>query len=155
MRVPCIVRWPGRVPAGVVCREVISAMDLVPTIEGWAGVAVDENRPTIDGRDVSALLTDDEDARSPHEALFYYRDDRLQAVRSGRWKLHVHRPEWKGEARDPLLFDLVADLGERADVAGEHPQVVARLEALAETARVDLGDAATGRVGRGVRPVGR
>lgn len=86
--------------------------------------------------------------------LRYYRDRRLEAVREGRWKLHVHRPEWKGEAHAPLLFDLEADRAESTDVAAEHPEVVARLLALVEEARVDLGDAVTGRTGADVRPVG-
>ena len=96
-------------------------------------------------------------AKTPHEAFYYYRDERLQAVRGGPWKLHVYRPQW-GEAasgKKPMLFNLTDDIGERYDVAASHPDIVERLQRLAEKARADLGDAATGRKGTNVRPVGR
>jgi hypothetical protein len=83
----------------------------------------------------------------------------LQAVRSGRWKLHVWRPEWETDeaARraGPLLYDLETDIGETRNVIAQHPEVVKRLEALTERAREDLGDAVTKRTGKNVRPVGR
>ena len=153
MRVPGVVRWPGRVPAGERCGEVVSVMDLLPTVAGFAGVELPDDR-ILDGRDIAPLLCGETGAKSPHDEFLYYRDERLQAVRSGRWKLHVHRPEWKGETRAPLLFDLEVDRGESSDVAAERPEVVQRLLLLAEAARADLGDAATGRPATNARPVG-
>ncbi len=142
MRVPCVVRWPGMVPAGAVCDEVVTALDLLPTAAALAGVAP----PEVDGHDVRPLLLGEPNAASPTEAFFYYKDDKLEAVRSGRWKLRTGSSQ---------LYDLEADLGETTDVATAHPDVVARLAALAETARADLGDATTGQPGANVRPVGR
>ena len=157
MRVPMIARWPGRIPAGTVTSEMGTAMDLLPTIARITGGTLPPN-VQIDGYDIGALLRAEPGAQTPYAAFYYYRDDRLQAVRSGRWKLHVYRPEWEDEdyegSREPLLFDLYADVGETHDRASEYPQVVAQLEALAEAARADLGDAATGREGTNVRPVG-
>ena len=154
MREPCIAWWPGQIPADAVCEELVTAMDLAPTMAGLAGSAMPDGR-IIDGKDVWPILRDEAGAASPHEVFYYYRDDRLQALRSGRWKLHVHRPEWKGKPHAPLLYDLKADIGETNDVAEKHPEVVARLETLAERARQDLGDAVTGQPGQNVRPIGK
>lgn len=150
MRVPFIVRWPEKIPAGRVSGELITAMDLLPTIARLTGSSLPGDRK-IDGRDIWPILAGDEQAKSPHEAFYYYRDDRLQAVRSGKWKLHVFRP---GTGTTQMLFDLEADIGETTDVSRQHPDVVGRLEALAEKARDDIGDAATGRPGKNVRPIG-
>ena len=91
------------------------------------------------------------DAPSPHDAFFYYRMNDLEAVCSGRWKLHFSK---KGEER-PALYDLEADISESNDVIDDHHDVVATLEHLAEPARAALGDERLGRVGAEVRPIGR
>ena len=151
MRVPCIVRWPGRVAPGRVCDEVTTAMDLYPTLAGLCGADLPEDR-TIDGRDIGGLWAD-ADAASPHEAFFYYWMNDLEAVRAGRWKLHFAK---HGHV-EAALYDLDADPGEARNLidVGGHQPVVAELEAHAERARVSLGDALTGRTGGDVRPVGR
>lgn len=157
-RVPCIMRWPGRIPRGRVCHELVTAMDILPSFARLAGASPPADR-IIDGKDIRPLILGEQGARSPHEAFYYYHDERLQAVRSGRWKLHVYRPEWETDeaARrgGPLLYDLETDLGETRNVIAQHPEVAKRLEALAERAREDLGDAVTKRQGKNVRPVGR
>ena len=154
MREPCIMRWPGHVPAGTTCRELATTMDLLPTFCRLAGAEPPHDR-IIDGKDIWPLISGQADAQTPHEAFYYYRDERLQAVRAGRWKLHVHRPEWKDQPHAPLLYDLEADVGEKIDVAAQHPEIVKRLEVLAERARQDLGDKTTQRTGSNVRPVGQ
>ena len=150
MRVPFIVRWPAKIPAGQVSSEIVTAMDLLPTIAGIVGAKVPNDR-IIDGHDVWPVLSGEPGAKSPTEAFYYYRDDRLQAVRNGKWKLHVYRPE-SGTTR--LLFNLEDDIGETTDVSGLYPEVVARLEKLADKAREDMGDVVTGHKGNNVRPVG-
>ena len=150
MRVPFIVRWPAKIPAGRVSGELTTAMDLLPTIARITGAKLPDDR-IIDGHDIWPILSGDENAKSPYEAFYYYRDDRLQAVRSGKWKLHVFRPE---TGTTQILYDLEADVGETSDVSGKYPEVVSRLEALAEKAREDMGDAATGRSGNNLRSVG-
>ena len=148
-RVPGIVRWPARIAAGGECDEIVTAMDLYPTLVALCGAALPDDR-IIDGRDVSALWLDASDT-SPHEAFLYYWMNDLEAVRSGRWKLHFSK---RGtEQRE--LYDLAADIGETTDLLDEHPDVVAELEAYAEVARTALGDARLGRVGTEVRPIGR
>ncbi len=148
-RVPGIVRWPARIAAGRVSDEIVTAMDLFPTLAALCGGSVPTDR-TIDGRDVQELWFDGT-AISPHEAFFYYWMNDLEAVRSGRWKLHFSK---KGEAISGL-FDLETDIGETTDVSDAHPVVVEQLSALAEGARASLGDARLERVGNDVRPVGR
>lgn len=147
-RVPGIVRWPGRIEAGRVSDEIVSAMDLYPTLAAVCGAAVPSDR-IIDGRDIQDLWFGD--ASSPHEAFFYYSMNDLEAVRSRRWKLHFSK---RGKERR-ALFDLDADIGETNDVLADHPDVVARLESLAESARRTLGDARLGYEGTEIRPCGR
>jgi len=90
VRVPCLVRWPGHIPAGRVCSEPFMGIDLLPTLTEIMG----GSPPTlpIDGRSVKALLLDEPDGSSPHKALFFYSGTALQAVRSGSWKLHFAHP---------------------------------------------------------------
>ncbi len=147
-RVPCIVRWPGRVAAGRVIHNVANAMDLYPTIAGWCGVSIPDDR-TLDGRDLSGLLDGGDD---PDEAPFLYMlGGNVEAVRVGRWKLHVRK--WNKER--VRLYDLVDDIGERHDLVDEHPEVVADLLAIIAAARLEFGDDASGLAGSDVRPVGR
>jgi arylsulfatase A-like enzyme len=148
MRVPCLVRWPGRVPAGATCSALTTAMDLYPTLARLGGAPVPTDR-TIDGRDIGEILLGGDEG-SPHEAFFYYRENDLEAVRSGHWKLHLSK---RGSPAH-LLYDLEHDVQEREDVAALHPEVVDRLQALADGARADLGDARLGVVGGDVRLVG-
>ena len=169
-REACIMRWPGKIPAGGVCDEVAATIDVLPTIASLAGVELPKDR-IIDGKDIWPLMSGRPGAKSPHEAYYFYYGRNLQAVRSGRWKLHFPhgyrsldgRPG--GTGGKPVrytqkkiglaLFDLVADIGETTDLADRHPEVVKRLQALAEKARDDLGDAATKRKGKNVRQPGR
>ena len=168
VREPCIMRWPGRIPAGQICREMVWSMDLLPTIAKLAGT----NPPTdriIDGKDIWPLLSGQPGATSPHLAYFYYWAEELQAVRSGKWKLHLpHKyvhPEPPGHGGKPgklatnqidlALFDLDNDLAETNNLAAQHPNVIQRLEALAEQCRDDLGDSRTKRTGKNTRPPGK
>jgi len=169
-REPFIARWPGHIPADTVCPELAMNIDLLPTIAKLTGAKLPEHK--IDGLDVWPLFAGDSSAKNPHDAyFFYYNVNELQAVRSGDWKLffpHTSRT-MKGQApgKDgipgkykPLpvaheLYNLHDDIGETRDVAAENPEIVKRLEALAEQAREDMGDKLTGRVGKGTREPGR
>ena len=168
VRVPCVMRWPGRIPAGTVCREPAMTIDILPTLARLAGADLPQ-RP-IDGLDIWPLISGQPDAKSPHEALYFYWGQHLQAVRSGRWKLHfahnyisTNSDNVGGNGRPGkpdqkeigvALFDLEADRAEATDVAGMQAEVVAQLTALAEKARADLGDTATKQIGTGVRMPG-
>ncbi|HUG68499.1 MAG TPA: sulfatase [Pirellulaceae bacterium] len=157
-RVPCIVWWPGRVPAGTTCDELSSTLDFLPTFAHLAGTQPPTDR-ILDGFDIRPLLLGESGAKSPYVAFYYYEANQLQAVRSGPWKLYLPLQEW-GRRRpnpalvpgQPLLFDVTADVGESTDLAAKHPQVVAQLEALANVARGDIGDG--DQPGRNQRPHG-
>jgi arylsulfatase A len=149
MRVPFVVRWPRCIPAGRVTSEVATSMDLLPTLAAACGADLPADR-TIDGRDIGPLLVEP-GAPSPHEAFLYYWMNDLEAVRAGRWKLHL------AKHGRPIreLYDLEADPAETRDLLAEHPEVEADLLIHAERARDSLGDALTGRAGADVRPIGR
>ncbi|MBI3945250.1 MAG: sulfatase [Armatimonadetes bacterium] len=160
-RVPCIMRWPGRIPAGSVCPEVATAMDFLPTFTRLAGGEPPTDR-IIDGKDIRSLMTGEPGAKSPYDAHFYYHANTLCAIRMGDWKLHLTAPKVPngpgGEKRDlhpDMLFNLREDIGETTDAAQKHPDVVARLKARADICRRDLGDQATGARGENRRPAGR
>jgi len=154
-RVPLLARWPGKIPPGTVCTELATSMDFLPTFARLAGTEPPADRK-IDGKDILPLLEGEADAKSPHETFFFYRTTHLEAVRHGAWKLHLGRHNRTGEGKAVLeLYNLQADPGETRNVADEHPEVVARLQSLAETCRHDLGDSTTGVAGTGCRPIGR
>ncbi|MDB5348825.1 MAG: atsA 3 [Planctomycetota bacterium] len=172
VRVPCLMRWPGRIPEGTDCGAMLMTIDLLPTIAKLVDAKVPDHR--IDGLDVWSLIAGHPAAKNPHEAyLFYYEQDQLQAVASGdgRWKLqlpHTYRTlAGRSGGRDgvpdqydqrkitqPELYDLQNDVSETTDIAMKHPDVVRRLLSIAEQARADLGDSIVKRRGSGVRPAG-
>ncbi len=157
MRVPCIMRWPGKTPADKECDEIATTMDLLPTFAKLADTTAPRDR-IIDGHNIWPLISGRDGATSPHEAFLYYHLDTLHAVRSGRWKLHLALPEGaptfggRPDRSKIQLFDLQADLAETSNVADKHPDVVQRLLNYAEQAREDLGD--FNRKGKNQRPVG-
>lgn len=91
VRVPFVARWPGRIPEGAVSDVPAMTIDLLPTIARVTGTALPNDR-LIDGRDIWQVLDGSGQAEQPHEALFFYWLDGLEAVRSGRWKLHLPHP---------------------------------------------------------------
>lgn len=156
MRVPCLMRWPGKIPAGSVTGELATTMDLLPTLARLAGARLPELH--LDGKDIWPLLSGDPGSRSPHSSFYYYQKGSLAAVRQDRWKLHVGRfRRVAGRVRwveTQELYDLEADVGEKENRFGEHSEGVARLQALVLQARADLGDDQTADLGKNVRPVG-
>ena len=164
-----IMRWPSRIPAGTVCKEPASTMDILPTVAKLTGAALPAH--TIDGKDIWPLMSGVTGAKSPHEAFFYYRGFALEAVRSGKWKLHLPHSyrtlagRQGGTGGQPTkyeqgkinlaLFDLDNDIGEQHDVSARHPAIVKRLMALADEMRQDLGDSAKKMTGKNRRPPGR
>jgi arylsulfatase A len=167
-RVPTVMWWPGKIPAGTVCNEPAMTIDLLPTIAHLTDAQLPDH--TIDGKNIWPLIAGQPDATSPHEAYYFYYGAELQAVRMGRWKLHfphgyrtlAGRPGGTGgiptnyeQAQIGLsLFDLENDIGETTDVADQHPEIVAKLKELADQMRAELGDSATKQKGSGNRPAG-
>lgn len=170
VRVPFIARWPGRISRGRVSDVPLMTIDLLPTLARLAEAPLPER--AIDGRDVWPLLCGTPGATNPHSAYgFWYNHNELHAVRSGAWKLILpHRanlfpPELQGlgGARGTSqvrqvelgLYDLAGDPGESRNLAASHPADLGRMLGLAEDLRIELGDALTGRAGRGNREPAR
>ena len=156
MRVPCVVRWPGKIPAGSSRNALTNTMDLLPTFAAISGGKVPADR-IIDGKNIWPILSG-KSKNDPREAFFYYQMDQLQAIRSGDWKLFLamdqKKRNWgKPEGKKALaLFNLTADIHEDHNVAADNPEIVKRLLAHAAAAREDLGD--VDRPGKGQRKAG-
>ncbi|HVV01529.1 MAG TPA: sulfatase, partial [Verrucomicrobiae bacterium] len=170
VREPTLMRWPGHIPAGRVCDAPLSTIDMLPTIARLIGAKLPPNK--IDGLDITDVLIGKKQ-KSPHDVLyFYYHQDDLESLRSGKWKLELARKYHSLNGRpggkngrpvkydtlkvpEPELFNLDADAGEQHDLAADHPDVVKRLLKAANRMRADLGDGLTNQKGRGRREPGR
>ncbi|MEM7231591.1 MAG: sulfatase [Planctomycetota bacterium] len=135
VREPTIAWWPGTIPAGSDCHEILTAMDVMPTFCDLANAQVPSDR-VIDGRSIVSLLKGVSGAKSPHEAYYYHQGETLKAVRSGDWKFF----------RNGALYQIKDDIGETRNVAKQNPRVVKRLEGLMN--RFDS------EIRRNARPVG-
>ncbi|MFZ0282910.1 MAG: sulfatase [Bacteroidales bacterium] len=168
-RVPCIMKWPGVIPEGTICNQLASSIDILPTLAEITGGKLPENK--IDGVSILSLMLGDKSATPRHEFYYYYEQNSLEAVQRDYWKLVLpHKARtyrgimpgadgWPGKTGTetiaaPQLYDLRRDPGEWYDVAGYYPEKVSELQALAEDARKDLGDALTGNPGANRRKAG-
>jgi len=196
VRVPCIFWAPGQIPASSTCDELASTLDVLPTIAALAGAELPDDRtidgedirhlfagkprPVVGVQasacppqpkgctpaDISNRPRYKLDEVNKDKVFCYYFLTHLQAVRQGKWKLHLPRPERPPWLRPftpnrhihpnddlgmahPMLFDLEADVSETTDLADKYPQIVERLMAIAEAARDDIGD--YNRIGKGAR----
>ena len=134
MRVPGIAWWPGRIPAGKVCHELATTMDLMPAIAKFAGVEVPKDRD-LDGVDIAPLLTGTGPVK--REVFCYYRGTELFAARLGKYKAHFLTQTGYGQPTPdphdpPLLFDLDADPGESFECGADHADVIAEIKAAVE-----------------------
>jgi arylsulfatase A-like enzyme len=129
IRVPTIARWPGKIPPGQVSNQVWAFWDLLPTAAGIAGAPVPRH---IDG--ISMLPAFLGKPQTNHDYLYWEFFERgfHQAVRMGDWKAVRHGP--KGQVE---LYNLKQDLAETRDVAGDHTDVVRKIEEILRTARSD------------------
>ncbi len=148
LRVPCIMRWPGKIPAGTSCDQITGNIDMLPTFAKLVGQPLDPKR-ILDGRDVSTLLFDKNPAPVRDSYVHYSGgQSQLIAYRRGEWKLFLsspgdssldtynpykYRPKQtdvylkQREGAGPGLFNLATDPGETTDVAAKHPEIVKQL----------------------------
>lgn len=131
MRVPGIAWWPGKVRAGMITSELASTMDLFTTGLKLAGAELPKDR-VIDGVDLSPILF--QNGPSERKNMFFYRGDELYAVRQGDFKAHY--TTWVGYSKDaaqqhnpPIVYNVAHDPAERFDVAKDHPEVIAAINA--------------------------
>jgi arylsulfatase A-like enzyme len=169
-RVPFIVRWKGNIQAGQICNQLVSAIDILPTIAGICKLQLPENK--IDGVSLLPIFKGDMNASPRKNFFYYYRKNALEAVRRDNWKLVFEHPTrsylnqvpgkdgYPGNAPENIitpyaLYDLRRDPSEAYDVKDQNPLIVSELNKLAEEARKDLGDDIQNRKGEHVRPVGK
>jgi arylsulfatase A len=156
MREPTIAWWPGKIPAGTSTDAITGMFDILPTFVKLAGGKVPTERK-LDGGDIWPLLAGQPRAKSPHEVFYYFRGLKLEAVRSGPWKLRLPVAD-DGSAKKKQteaklqLFNLDTDIGESTDASAAIPDLVKRLQALADAMKDDLG---LDGIGPGCRPLGR
>ena len=169
-RVPCLVQWKGTVEPGRIDNNLVSGIDILPTIAEVAGTPLPEKK--IDGVSLLPLLKS-RDAEPPRKSFwYYYRRNNLEAVRDGQWKLvfpHKGRTyeefvpgkdgqpgqvnEWSEV--EPGLYNLRRDPGERYNLLEHHPEIAERLRGIADAARKDLGDELTDNPGENRRLPGQ
>ena len=170
VRVPFVARWTGTIPAGSTSNEPLMTIDLFPTITSIIGAPLPAQH--IDGKSAIQLFLGVQGATSPQEAYFYYyKQNDLEAMRCGRWKLHFPHGYRSMQGREIgnggipgkydygvktglELYDLANDPSETTNVAEFHPDVMAKLTALADEMRADLGDNLTETVPSGQRMAG-
>jgi arylsulfatase A-like enzyme len=118
LRVPFVVRWPGRIAAGQSSDEIVHAMDLFPTFATIAGGTVPDDRP-IDGQDISAFFLGEEE-KSGREGFIVYMGSEIFGVKWRNWKLHFKEQDaWSGVLRNytmPRAYNLLTDPQERDNV---------------------------------------
>ncbi len=145
VRVPTIAWWPGKIEPGSRCDAVAGTIDLLPTAVTLAGGKVPD-QPVIDGRDISPLLFG-KTTQSQREAHYYFSGYNLQAVRQGPWKLAI-APQPGTGSKDAntdasgnalRLYNLDTEIGEQSNVAAQHPDIVARLQQLADKMGAAIG----------------
>ena len=131
IRIPFIVRWPGKVAAGSVNDHQLAFYDLMPTFCDIAGIENYETRyanpaaenDSFDGLSFYPTLTG-EGEQQAHEFLYWeFSETNMMGLRMGNWKMVVKQGNCK-------LFDLATDLHEDTDVAAQHPEVVAKMKAI-------------------------
>ncbi len=166
-RVPCIIRWPGHIPTGVVCEKMASTLDILPTLAEITDIELSGNK--IDGISFLPLLLGKDTV--PRDTFFYYYGRQLLAIRQGDWKLYFPHSYRSYEGIEPgldgypgkygkktcglELYNIKNDISETKDLASEYPEIVKQISLIAEKAREDLGDALTDVTGNGVRKPGR
>ena len=136
MRVPTLAWWPGTIESGTVSLALGSTMDLFTTALTLAGAEVPDDR-VIDGENLLPVFENPRAEGRDH--LFFYRRERLYAVRKGPWKAHF-RTRWlwgrlSRRQNPPLLYHLEHDPSEQYDRAEAHPAVVDSIRQLVERHR--------------------
>lgn len=153
-RVPFIIRYPNKIPAGTVCNKLGCAIDLLPTLAAMSKGKLSENK--IDGVDISSLFKGDFSSEPRETILYYYGKNNLNGVRKGNWKLilpHTYKSYQNDIGNDrkngkrknvvitePQLFDMTRDPGEQYNVIATYPEKEKELMKVVEYARRELGD---------------
>ena len=147
VRVPFIIQWPGKIVLGLKISVIAGMMDILPTLAEISGCTVPHDRK-IDGQSLYPLLTGEMTAQPPHDVYYFYRTLQLQAVRKGKWKLHLLSGE---------LYNLEEDISESRNIATANANIVYELNLIANMMDNDLGKGGPSifeGLGPGCRPLG-
>jgi arylsulfatase len=155
VRVPFVAWWPGMIPAGATSDEPVMTIDILPTLAEWMGSSSPLH---IDGKSAVSIFEGESNAVSPQDAyFFYYRNNDLEAIRYGKWKLHFPH-NYRSMVDNPVgnsglpgkydysvktgleLYNLETDPSETTNVIEAYPDVLKQLHVLANDMRADLGD---------------
>ena len=139
-RVPCIWYWQGHTPEGAVCDEIMSHNDFFATFLSLAGTEPADDLPR-DSSDVSGVILRGETRPESENVFYYYWMNTLEAVRVGKWKLHLAKhpgPRESYEVRE--IYDLDADIGETRNLYDERPDIFEFFFRYVADILIDLGD---------------
>lgn len=169
VRVPCIMKWPNKIPAGSICNSMAATLDLLPTITTICKAGNPNKK--IDGVNLLPLLLQPNSASPRDEFVYYYDVNNLKAIRKEQWKLvfpHISRTfkrDTMGINGRPgrgdndtirlALYDLRTDPGETLDVKEQFPEIVTRLSVIADKYRKELGDDLTNHKSTALRPAAK
>ena len=153
VRVPCVMQWPARLKPGSVVKTPLMTIDVLPTIANLIGAPLPQKK--IDGKDAWKVIAGEQDQPVQEAYYFFYRRNSLEAMRMGRWKLQFPH-QWRDSKTSPAndghagkyvtqecgleLYDLESDPGESKDVSSVYPEIVKKMQALADLKREELGD---------------
>jgi len=131
-RVPAIISWPDKIPEGVVSDEMITTLDLFPTLAKLSGASINN---VMDGKDISSFLMQADVMKLTERPFYYYaRNGKLEAARLGKWKLHIAKSSgWNSEKKGHFprsLFNLENDPSEMSNVSDQYPKIVEKIEAI-------------------------
>ncbi|MFM7605669.1 MAG: sulfatase [Prosthecobacter sp.] len=147
VRTPCIMRWPGKIPAGSTCGQVAGNIDVLPTLAKISGAELPKDR-VLDGRDITSLMFQKDAPAVRDMHLYFSAQMKLAAIRHRDWKLFITPPDTKGktakttkkgepqkkkvnEPAEIPLFNLATDPYETTNVAAQNPEIVEKLKKLA------------------------
>ena len=158
VREPCIMRWPGKIPAGTTCDQISGNIDMLPTFAALVGTEVPKDR-VIDGRDITPLMFEAKPGPVRDTHLYFSGNGKLEAIRQGQWKLFLTKNQGGGKtvrptnnavnankkpqdgeanADDFTLYDLATDLGETMEVSADHRDIVAKLKSEAAQREAEI-----------------
>ncbi|MEO0414098.1 MAG: sulfatase-like hydrolase/transferase [Verrucomicrobiota bacterium] len=115
-RVPCVMWWPGTIPAGTESAEIVTTLDFLPTLTSLAGTNLPKDR-IIDGKDITNLLKKGSKEKSEYDRFFYWSNQHIEAYREGHYKFRLAWDKKTKSRKEPELFDLSKDLSESHNLA--------------------------------------
>lgn len=151
VREPCMMRWPGHIPAGTTCNQIAGNIDLLPTFAKLVGVEPSKGR-VLDGRDMTPLMFDPKSGPVRDTHLYFTAQQTVAAIRQEEWKLFLEAPAnnapakkkatkkapAESEATRPVLYNLATDPSETKNVAAENPEIVTKLKAEAARREAEI-----------------